>query len=291
MSEVAVVVCTRNRPLLLRAALASLDAQTLEPSRWELVVVDNGDGSGEAVAHEARVPHVIREREEGLSRSRNAGWRATDAAVIAFLDDDAVAAPDWLARGLELLAIRNATAAGGPILPLYDAPPPAWFRDEYEHRTWGEDERLLSTGETLSGSNLLVRRAALQVAGGFDERLGMRGSRVAVGEETALFEQLWRLPSMTVAYSPALVVHHRVAPEKMTVGYQLRRAAAAGEAWSTRQELSAPAKARRTAADVAAAGGLLARALVRFRLPLRRWAVDELAPVAGRLGSVRGALS
>lgn len=289
MSEVAAVVCTRNRPSLLRLALESLAGQTLGRDRYEVVVVDNGDGSGAEVARAAGAELVLRVSEPGLSRARNAAWRAATAPWVAFLDDDAVARSDWLEVGLELVGRSTAVAAGGPILPLYDERPPGWFRDAYELRTWGDEERLLRPGESFSASNLFLARETLEAVGGFDTRLGMRADRVAVGEETALFGQLWQRPDLRAVYSPRLVVRHRVARGKTTVAYQLRRAAAAGEAWSVRAT-SGRRDLPRAARDVVAAVGLTASALLHLRLPWQQWAVEELSPVAGRLGSLRGAL-
>jgi glucosyl-dolichyl phosphate glucuronosyltransferase len=290
VSEVSVVVCTRNRPELLRRALASLSGQTLDRARFQVIVVDNGDGEGEEIARVANADIVLRERSPGLSRSRNAGWRAALTPAVAFLDDDAEAAPDWLERAIGIFSTSGSIAVGGPILPLYDSAPPAWFRDEYELRSWGDVERFLEPGETLSGSNMLIDRGLLADVGGFDERLGMRGDRVSVGEESALFERLWERPWMTVVYSPQVVVRHRVASFKTTVAYQLRRTAASGEAWAIRQDLRGPARARRVVVDAGMAVALTLRALARFRRPPEQWAVEELGRVAARLGSLRGAL-
>lgn len=289
MSDVAAVVCTRNRPGLLSVALDSLAAQTLARGRYEVVVVDNGDGSGAEVARARGADMVLEVAEPGLSRARNAGWRAVSAPWLAFLDDDAVAAPEWLDRGLELVDRLDAVAAGGQILPLYDERPPSWFRDEYELRAWGDDERLLRPGESFSASNLFLARDALEAVGGFDPELGMRADRIAVGEETALFEKLWQRSDLRAAYSPRLLVRHRVPRGKTTVRYQLRRAAASGDAWAVRST-AGRRDVRRAFLDVVVAAGLAGRALLRVRRPWQQWAVEELSPVAGRLGSSRGAL-
>jgi hypothetical protein len=291
VTDVSVVICTRDRPELLRRALVSIEAQTLGRERYELIVVDNGDGRGAELARAFDAQRVLRVQTPGLSRARNAGWAASSSALLAFLDDDALAHPSWLECALALIDEYGAVAAGGPILPIYDRPPPEWFRDEYELRTWGKSRRLVRPGESLSGSNLVIASRVLGEVGGFDERLGMRGQRVAVGEETALFEALWAAnPNARVAYSPELAVQHRVAPTKTTVSYQLRRDAAAGHAWAIRQDLAGHARIRRAVVDVLAAGALAARASVRLRRPWQRWAVEELGPVAARLGSLRGAL-
>jgi glycosyltransferase involved in cell wall biosynthesis len=289
MSEVAAIVCTRDRPELLRAALDSLTRQSLARERYRVVVVDNGDGSGISVAEDAGADTVLHVLEPGLSRARNAGWQASDAEVFAFLDDDAVAPPEWLETGLHLLREHDAAAAGGPIVPVYDESPPHWFRDEYELRTWGDVERFLERGESFSASNLFLTRATLSASGGFDARLGMRGQTLAVGEETALFRALWDRGDLRAVYSPGLVVRHRVPAAKVSVAYQLRRSAAAGDAWA----LGGRPRRRdvgRAARDACAVALLAARALARARRPWQQWAVEELGAVAGRYGSLRRAL-
>jgi glycosyltransferase involved in cell wall biosynthesis len=288
--DVSDVVCTRNRPELLRRALSSLNRQTLDRQRFQVIVVDNGNGQGGEIARAARADIVLREHSPGLSRSRNTGWRAARTALVAFLDDDAEAAPDWLERAVDVFSASRATSVGGPILPLYDSPPPTWFRDEYELRTWGDGERFLEPGESLSGSNMFIDRSLLAEVSGFDERLGMRGERLSVGEETDLFERLWQRPNMAVVYSPHLVVRHRVASFKTTVIYQLRRNAASGEAWAVRQNLGGATRVARVALDGGMAIVLTLRALGRFRRPPEQWAVEELGGVAARLGSLWGAL-
>jgi glycosyltransferase involved in cell wall biosynthesis len=290
MTDVAVVICTRNRPALLRNALASLAAQTLPRDRWEVVVVDNGDGSGIAVAQSLGVECCVREEREGLSAARNVGWRATLAGLVGFLDDDAEAEADWLEQAVGVAGRTRAAAVGGPILPLYEVAPPAWFRDEYEQRSLGEAERPTERTEHLSGSNVFVRRSLLESLGGFDERLGMRGDSLGVGEESALLQSIAAKPGHRIIYSPKLRVRHRVSPEKLSVRYQLRRAAASGEAWAVQRDAKPPVKPLRIAADFVVAIAIGLRALARFRRPWRRWAVDELAPAAGRLGSIKGHL-
>ena len=290
--DVSVIVCTHGRPALLREALASLGRQTLPRERFEVVVVENGDGEGEAVARREGADRVVSEPRLGVSRSRNAALRAVRAPLVAFLDDDAQAAPEWLECVLAVFASEpGAIAVGGPILPLYERTPPQWFLDRYEERSWGGAQRHLRPGEGFSASNFAIVKAVLVSEGGFDERLGPIGDRVGVGDETDLFERLWRRAQDPVMiYAPSAVVRHLVAAEKMAVRYQLRRAAAAGDAWATRQQFGPVRRLRTIAADAVVASVLLLRAVTRFRWPLQQWAVEELAPVAGRLGSARGAL-
>ncbi len=105
MPALSVVVCTRNRARLLTACLASLDEQSLERDQYEVVVVDNGSADGTPAllnrwrgAATGRV--AVREPVVGLSTARNRGLAIATGEVVAFLDDDALAAPSWGAAHL-----------------------------------------------------------------------------------------------------------------------------------------------------------------------------------------------
>ena len=280
------VICTRDRPEQLRRALVSLAEQTIERSSFEVIVVDNGGGV-EDLARSAGADIVLREQEPGASRARNTGWRAASSELIAFLDDDAVAASDWLEQALRVYRDPNRTVAamGGPALPLWETPRPAWFPEKHEDRWFGDEERVLEPGESLSALNVFFARELLERLNGFDVRLGPMGDRIGVGEEPELFQRLWNEDPQPVAvYSPAIVVRHAVPPYKLSVRYQLRRAAAYGESVMIRY--GAPANQRPGLAleYLRDSAKLTWTALRRLRRPLRGWAVDELEPAAVRMG-------
>jgi glycosyltransferase involved in cell wall biosynthesis len=99
-TPLAIVVCTRNRPLLLARALFSLAALTYHDV--DIIVVDND--SDDRATHDvfaaaaARSPHPMRYSQEtrtGLSWARNAGLAATSRDLVAFTDDDVVVDSNW----------------------------------------------------------------------------------------------------------------------------------------------------------------------------------------------------
>src|SRR5689334_17860425 len=93
--KVAIVVCTHNRPFALERCLRSI-AQ-LDCSALSVIVVDSAPNTREAQEITSRygADYVI-STLKGLSRARNIGSRATDAEIIAYLDDDMVPHPRWL---------------------------------------------------------------------------------------------------------------------------------------------------------------------------------------------------
>ena len=101
---ISVVVPTRNRRTRLEALLRSLERQSLPPDRFEVIIVDDGsdDDTEELLSRLAEgksrpwLRSIPRDRPEGPSPARNAGWRAARGRVVAFTDDDCEAHPDWL---------------------------------------------------------------------------------------------------------------------------------------------------------------------------------------------------
>jgi hypothetical protein len=296
----SVVVCTHNRAPFLRQALSSLVGQTLDPAKYEVIVVDNGstDETPAAVreyqADEGQCPvRCVDEQSLGLGYARNTGWQASRGEYVAFMDDDAKADPDWLTRALALFEMRRPApiAVGGQIRPWYLSPKPAWYKDDYEVRSWGPELRPLSPGESFSGSNMIFRKDLLEQLGGFDIGVGMRGSRISMGEETVLFGKIWnRLGEQAILlYEPKLIVYHAVGSGKMTPRYHLSRWFVAGQVAC---QLEGPASFRDRLSRLRA-GIRTIRALMRAALEDRKhfrdyrsWLVERVGPVALETGRV-----
>ena len=96
--DIAVVIPTRRRETRLAFALEALAEQSLDASRFEVIVVRDGD----AAAPFAEPPDGLRVRfctrpgVAGPTAKRNVGWRSTTAPLVAFTDDDCRPHPAWL---------------------------------------------------------------------------------------------------------------------------------------------------------------------------------------------------
>ncbi len=97
---VSAVLPTFNQAALLSEALRSLRAQTLPPDRWEVIVINDGstDETQEILSHQSDWLRVIRQPNQGLPASCNAGLRLAQGKYLARIDSDDRAAPDWLER-------------------------------------------------------------------------------------------------------------------------------------------------------------------------------------------------
>ena len=176
---------------------------------------------------------VANEDGKGLSGARNTAVRYVQADVVAFLDDDATAEPDWLERLLAAYGDEDVVAVGGAVMARWeDGDRPAWFPEEFD---WvvGCSYRGLPVVRTpvrnLIGCNMSFRVSDLLAIGGFDESLGRQGGDGAGCEETELCIRAARQrDGARIIYEPAARVWHHVPRERATWSYFATRARAEG---------------------------------------------------------------
>jgi glycosyltransferase involved in cell wall biosynthesis len=242
MILISAIICTYNRSKLLMGALESLAQQSLDPRCYEIIVVDNAstDETPETVRafqgkHPGHTTVLVYEPQQGLGYARNTGLRHARGKYAAYLDDDARANPDWLKNAIELFETVKPTpiCIGGPVLPFYETPKPEWFKDDYETKTHGDKPRCLCRDEAFSGSNMAWRKESAESLGGFEVSLGVKGSLLNLGEETALFDRVWRsFDHPVLYYSPRLSVHHLITSYQMTISYRLKWEFVHGQVWN-----------------------------------------------------------
>ncbi|MGN6608721.1 MAG: glycosyltransferase family 2 protein [Jatrophihabitans sp.] len=206
----SVVISTLDRPERLARCLDALLSGDRLPD--EIVVVDQGDAdrtAGIITARSARgVPLVhLPQRRRGVSVSQNAGVAAARSDLVAVVDDDCIAASDWLAE-----IVRLHTAVNGPVLltgrvlpqpPVGDRVVPISSRTSLRPATFDDRSASWDVG---TGGNFAVTRAAYLAVGGNDERLGT-GSPGLGGNDLDLFRRLLRA-GVVGRYEPTLVVEH-----------------------------------------------------------------------------------
>ena len=233
-ADVSVVICayTQDRWDDLVAAVASVRSQTA-PAGETIVVIDHNEELLERVR--AEIPGVVaiaNTEPQGLSGARNSGLAAARGAVIAFLDDDAVAAPDWLERLVAPYADPNVMGVGGPAEAAWDAGRPRSFPREFDwvvgctYRGLPEET---SPIRNMIGANMSLRAEVFEAVGGFRVGMGRIGKRPLGCEETEMcirIQQHW--PESVMVYEPAARVSHRVPPSRARWAYFRSRCYAEG---------------------------------------------------------------
>ncbi len=114
MPEISVVIPTFDRLDALPEVLAALERQEKAPE-FEVLVVDDGSSDGTAqwlADRRFQVPlRVLRQANRGPAAARNAGVEAARGRLVAFLGDDTVPAPGWLATHREAHRRRDDRAS------------------------------------------------------------------------------------------------------------------------------------------------------------------------------------
>jgi glycosyltransferase involved in cell wall biosynthesis len=168
----------------------------------------------------------------GLSGARNSGLAAASSDVVAFLDDDAAADPDWLVHLVNAYANPRVLGVGGYIDPAWSSPPPTWFPEEFRWVVGCSYRGLPASGgpvRNLIGANMSLRRTVFDTVGGFRTELGHNGTRPGGDEETELcirVRQHW--PHGVLLYEPKARVRHHVPASRTTWAYFRARCFAEG---------------------------------------------------------------
>jgi glycosyltransferase involved in cell wall biosynthesis len=257
--KVTVVLCTYNRCESLRKALESVTNSIVPASiDWEVLIVDNNsaDQTRETVLEFCgRFPRRLRylfEARQGKSYALNSGIRATDAEVLAFVDDDVEVDPHWLHHLTALFLNGPWTGAGGRILPESSFIAPRWMETTGRYALaplafFDLGTEACELHEEPFGTNMAFRREMFLKYGDFRTDLGPQPGSAIRNEDTefgsrliSAGERLW--------YEPSAVVYHSVPRERVQREYFLTWWFDKARA-EVRQD-GIPSKARRTVAGV-----------------------------------------
>jgi glycosyltransferase involved in cell wall biosynthesis len=287
-TDTTVVICCYSLARWddLSASIHSVLSQAPAPAEI-LVVVDHNQALLERVAGAfPEVTLIASEEAPGLSGARNTALRHVTTPLVAFLDDDAAAAPGWLEALTAPYADDRVLGVGGRLDPDWDAGRPPWFPREFD---WVVGCTYLGSRDDAGpirnpiGANMSFRTDAIRAAGGFSSALGRVGTRPLGCEETeASIRMSQAAPEGVFWYAPQAIVRHRVRDERATWSYFRARCVAEGRSKASVRRLTR----RRLDAESAYATRVLPRGVARN---LRLWiagdrgALPRAAAVVGGL--------
>lgn len=226
---ISVIICTYNRARLLEENLESLLLQEYPLQKFEVVIIDNAssdDTRTVAMKWNARYPQFryVYESKQGLSYARNRGIVEARSKIIAYIDDDAIAEPQWLSSLVEAYqTLEVAVAVGGPIKLKWRGERPLWLHDDLLHMLGYTDygDQGINV-KHISGGNMSFTAETLKRYGGFDVRLGRKGNIQLTAEESDLQWYL-RRDGHPIYYHPRAIVWHQIESDRMRPEYLLRR--------------------------------------------------------------------
>lgn len=232
--EISVIICayTDERWLELKAAVESIRSQTVQ-SKEIIVVVDHNSALFDCVKNDFQDVIAVENRESpGLSGARNSGIFAASGNILAFLDDDAIAAPDWLEKLGGAYQRPDVLGVGGSIRPMWKRGRPRWFPMEFDWVvgcTYRGTPQTMAPVRNLIGANMSFRREVFEAIGGFRNGMGRIGTFPAGCEETELcIRARQRWPQMVMLYNPKARVTHLVPPGRAKARYFYLRCYAEG---------------------------------------------------------------
>lgn len=242
--RVSILIATLRRSELLAQTLASLGAVRRPELLAEILLVDNaGDEPTQrlAAAMTAQLPiRLLVERVPGKNRALNRAVPDARGDLLAFVDDDIVVDPGWLAEMVEGAARwPEVRVFGGRILPRWPAQGPPcfdhpFFRHAYAIADWPLGEGPYSAGRVFGG-NMAIRRSVVTDGWRFSPDVGPQGAGAYVpGSETELTLRLERAGDRCV-YLPRALVHHQIRPEQLRRPWLYGRAFRKGRADFHRQ--------------------------------------------------------
>jgi glycosyltransferase involved in cell wall biosynthesis len=231
----SVIIPTLNRADILRSCLDAIACQTAAPDTFEIIIVDNNstDHTRDVVrgfgdANPKLTIRYLLETAPGASAARNCGVRAATGGTLFFVDDDSIAAPEWLETLHSAFGNPEMGCAGGPIdLDYRGQERPRHLLGDLQgllgafQLPYDEPTVVSDWTELPWGSNMAFRREVFSEGGMFRTDLGPQGDRRLNAEETEFIDRI-RRSGWKVVYIPGARVRHGVPPERLARAYLYR---------------------------------------------------------------------
>jgi glycosyltransferase involved in cell wall biosynthesis len=224
MTDISVLICayTDKRWDELCAAVQSLQYQSVPPREVILVVDHNPSLLARARAQFSNVVFLESRETDGLAGARNTGIENAQGEIIAFLDDDAVAAPNWL----ELLSAGyedpRVIGVGGKLEPLWPNGRPGWFPEEFDwvvgctYRGLPEERAAI---RNLIGANMSFRREVFNEVR-FYSGIGHTANNPFGGSDPDFCIRVsQRFPEKVLLYEPQALVGHHISEKRTHWNY------------------------------------------------------------------------
>jgi glycosyltransferase involved in cell wall biosynthesis len=234
---ISVVIATCNRVNYLEKAIISLYNQSLEKGKYEVIIVDNASTDRTKDMVEDKMQYFknliyVYEGTPGTNFARNTGLQRASGKYIAFIDDDAIANPQWLERIIYRFQTINPTPGivGGKVSPIWEVEKPSWITNKLLGALSivdYSDQPIFLTNKFLFSVNMAFPSHLLKEYGGFDTRLCRKGKNLITNDEILIASKL-KQAGYKFFYDPAIHVEHIIPQTRLHPEWFIRRANAQG---------------------------------------------------------------
>lgn len=232
--NVSVVICAYSidRWQSLKSSVQSCIDQT-EPPKEIVLVIDYNDELFHRAKEEFSVATVVENvSAKGLSGARNSGVAVSSGEIVAFLDDDAFAEPNWLEELTKPLIDPLVCGTGGWVVPLWEAGEVRWFPETFYWVLGCSYLGLPIMDAPIRnpiGASMAIRRDVFDTVGGFTSGIGRIGVTPLGCEETELCIRYSRQrPNEKFVLAHRALVRHRVPLSRLNWHYFWTRCWAEG---------------------------------------------------------------
>ena len=208
LASISVVLPTYNRQGRLSTCLESLERQTLELNRFEVIVVNDGsdDGTSNYLKEFSKKTNLtfkfINQQNSGPATARNKGVESSVEEYIAFIDDDCVASERWLEDYLSMLPLTLGCAGVGGRIKNVNEDPRESFLEVLGVNQHSEPNKIGHTSYLIT-ANALYKKEAFENVRGFDQQLNVPG-----GEDSDLSQRMIERGFHLKVSDRAVVFHH-----------------------------------------------------------------------------------
>ncbi|MDJ1483152.1 glycosyltransferase [Cytophagaceae bacterium YF14B1] len=230
---ISVIIATHNRDKYLEKAIYSLSLQSLAYNEYEVLIIDNAstDKTKEIVEKQISKLNIslsyIYSPEPSANKARNIGWQKALGKYVVFMDDDAIAVPEWLERivsGFQTVS-PSPGIIGGKVVPIWEKEPPDWLNPKLYGALSLIDyspEKTFLDKKLPFSVNMSFQKTLLAQYGGFDIALGRKGDKLLSGDETAIAIRI-RNAGYKVYYDPAIEVGHHIPSSRLDQSWFTKR--------------------------------------------------------------------
>ncbi|GID31283.1 glycosyltransferase [Paractinoplanes brasiliensis] len=221
---------TEERWSSLVRTVACARSQEPEPAEVVVVVDHNPDLFRRIQRDLPGVTVLENAYAKGVSGNRNTGAFHAKTALVAFMDDDITAGPDWLERLVQPFSDPRVVGTGGGIIPAWEGPEPRWMPAEFLWAVGGSYAGMpteTSPIRNVWSASMVVRRETFDAVGGFRVGFGKLGDRNRP-EDTELCLRMSAHAGGHWMYVPGATIRHEVPANRSTFPWFVKRCYAEG---------------------------------------------------------------
>ncbi|MEV4352237.1 glycosyltransferase family 2 protein [Actinoplanes sp. NPDC049596] len=229
-TSIVIPTHTEERWSSLVKTIACAKSQRVEPAEV-IVVVDHNPELFRRIQRELPGVTVLENAyAKGVSGNRNTGAFHATTDLVAFMDDDITAQPDWLENLIAPFADPQVVGTGGGIEPAWEHERPRWMPEEFLWAVGGSYAGMpteTSPIRNVWSASMIVRRSVFDAVGGFRVGFGKLGDRNRP-EDTELCLRMSALAGGHWMYVPSAVIRHEVPAQRSTFNFFVHRCYAEG---------------------------------------------------------------